>query len=244
MSEPDERARETVEAADEGGRKGFQADRHHGAGEPGVERDQHAGERAGQRREAPGERVDGVQVDAALRREQRVLPGGAHAHAPAAETQEAEQCRIDGGGREHQHGREGRDAGAAPQYDWRIVERERLRGILLLRRPDQHDEPAQQDAERDGGEHRREHHLAGHLAHEEQIDENADREAQPQRGRKRADGAVGEQRRGGEQQIGAEHHQLAMRQVEHAADPIDQHVAARDQRVDRGEDDDVDDELH
>ena len=60
---------------------------------PEVERDQHAGERPVKRREAPGERVDRVQVDAALRGEQRVLPGGAHAHAPAAEAQEHEQRR-------------------------------------------------------------------------------------------------------------------------------------------------------
>src|SRR5690348_14285556 len=44
--------------------------------------------------------------------------------------------------------------------------------------------------------------------------------------------------------VGAEHHQLAMREIEHAADAIDQHVAAGDQRVDRRKDDDVDDELH
>ena len=56
------------------------------AGQAGIERDQHAGERAGQRREPPGQRVDGVQIDAALRGEQRVLPGGAHAHAPARRT--------------------------------------------------------------------------------------------------------------------------------------------------------------
>ena len=55
---------------------------------------------------------------------------------------------------------------------------------------------------------------------------------------------TGEQRGGRQQQIGAEHHQLAMRQIEHAADAVDQHIAARDQRIDRSQHDDVDDELH
>jgi hypothetical protein len=115
---------------------------------------------------------------------------------------------------------------------------------LLLRRPEERHEAAHQDAERDRGQHRGEHHLAGHPAHQEHVDENSDREAQHQRGRDRRCRAVREQRRGREQQIGTEHHQLTMREVEHAADPVDQHVAARDQRVDRGQDDDVDDELH
>ena len=53
-----------------------------------------------------------------------------------------------------------------------------------------------------------------------------------------------EERRGRQHHIGAEHHQFAMREIEHAADAIDQHIAARDQRVDRREDDDVDGELH
>ena len=53
-----------------------------------------------------------------------------------------------------------------------------------------------------------------------------------------------EQRRGHQQQVGAEHHQLAVRQVEHPAHAIDEHVAARDQRIDRRQHDDVDGELH
>src|SRR5262245_65305519 len=72
-----ERAGKTVEAADQSGGKSLQPDGHHGAGEAGIERDQHAGERSDQSGEAPGERVDGVQVDAALGGEQRVLAGGA-----------------------------------------------------------------------------------------------------------------------------------------------------------------------
>ena len=121
---------------------------------------------------------------------------------------------------------------------------ERLRRILLLRRPDQHHQAAQQDAERDGGEHGGEHHLAGHLAHQEDIDQQPTARLSTSAAASAATGVLGEQRRDGQQQIGAEHHQLAMRQVEHAADPIDQHVAAGDQRVDRGQDDDVDEELH
>ena len=51
------------------------------------------------------------------------------------------------------------------------------------------------------------------------------------------------QRRRRQHQIGAEHHQFAMGEIEHPADPVDQHVAAGDQGVDRGKDDDVDEEL-
>ena len=54
---------------------------------------------------------------------------------------------------------------------------------------------------------------------------------------------AGKQRGRGQQQVGRQHHQLAVRQVEHPAHAIDQHVAAGDQRVDRGQHDDVDGEL-
>ena len=71
----DERAHEAVEPADQRRREGLEPDHHHGLVEAGIERDQHAGDRSGQGRKPPGQRVDGVQVDAALRRQQRVLPG-------------------------------------------------------------------------------------------------------------------------------------------------------------------------
>ena len=63
--------------------------------EPGIERDQHAGNRAGQGREPPRQRVDRMQVDAALRGEQRVLPGRAHAHAPAPERRNSNSAAVD-----------------------------------------------------------------------------------------------------------------------------------------------------
>ena len=47
-----------------------------------------------------------------------------------------------------------------------------------------------------------------------------------------------------EQQIGAEHGDLAMRHVQHPAHAIDQHIAAGEQRIDRRQHDDIDDELH
>ena len=43
--------------------------------------------------------------------------------------------------------------------------------VLLRRRPDQHDQAAQQDAERHGGEDGGQHHLAGHLAHQKDVDQ-------------------------------------------------------------------------
>ena len=54
---------------------------------------------------------------------------------------------------------------------------------------------------------------------------------------------TGKQRRGRQQQIRAQHHQLAMGEIEHAAHPVDHHIAARDQCVDRCEHDNVDEEL-
>ncbi len=47
-----------------------------------------------------------------------------------------------------------------------------------------------------------------------------------------------------EQQIGTQHHQLAMRKIEHAADPVDENIAAGDERVDRAQYDNVDSKLH
>ena len=108
-----------------------------------------------------------MQIDAALRGEQRVLSGCTHAHAPAAKAQEEEQRAVDGDIGRDQHRRPQRDARAADQHQRGIGDAKRLRRILLLRRPDQHDHAADQDAERDGGEDRRQHHLAGHLAHEQ-----------------------------------------------------------------------------
>jgi len=119
-----------------------------------------------------------------------------------------------------------------------------LPGILLLRRPDEDHQALQQDAERHSREHGGEHHLAGHLAHQEHVDEHADKQAEHDGhgdGDKRIAGKGGRRR---QQQIGAEHHQFAMRQIKYAADAIDEHITAGDQRVDGGQHDDVDDELH
>ena len=69
---------------------------------------------------APGQRIDGVQVDAALRRQQRVLAGGAHAHAPAPEAQERQQGAVDERRRQHQQRRTERDARAARQRDGEV----------------------------------------------------------------------------------------------------------------------------
>src|SRR4029079_4513569 len=44
-------------------------------------------------------------------------------------------------------------------------------------------------------------------------------------------------------EICAEHHQFAVREIEHPADAVDQHISAGDQRVDRAEDENVDREL-
>ena len=93
ISEPTSAPDQAVEPADQRSGEGLQADHHQRPLQPGVARDQHAGHAAGEGGEPPGERVDAVQADAALRREQRVLAGGAHADAPARPAQEGEQRR-------------------------------------------------------------------------------------------------------------------------------------------------------
>ena len=126
-----------------------------------------------------------------------------------------------------------------------LVKPQRLQRMLLRCRPDQHDQAAQQDAERDRGEHRGQHHLAGHLAHQQRR-----RPGRRRRGSARPPTAIAtsgwpaNSEAVANRQIGAEHHQLAVREVQHAAHAIDQHVAAADQRIDRRQHDDVDDELH
>ena len=184
-----------------------------------------------------------MEINAALRGEQRILPGGAHAHAPTAEAQEAEQRAVSGKVGEHQHQRPQGDVPVAGQGEGRVGDTQCLRRVLLLRRPDQDDNAADQNAERDRGENGGQHHLASHLAHQKDIDQRAGNEAQDHGSAERHDGMAGKQRGAGQHQIGAEHHQFAVREIEHAADPIDQDVTAGDQGVDRGKDDDVDEEL-
>ena len=53
-----------------------------------------------------------------------------------------------------------------------------------------------------------------------------------------------ELRRRHQQQIGAEHHQLAVSQVQHPAHAIHEHIPARDQRIDRRQHGHVNGELH
>src|SRR6516225_8721926 len=101
-----------------------------------------------------------------------------------------------------------------------------------------------QDAYRDGGEDGRQYHLPGHFAHQHDVDENADGEAEHNRRSDRADGMISKQRGSRVEEIGAEHRQFAVRHVHHAAYAIDEYVAAGEQRIDRGENSDVDDELH
>src|SRR5215471_18483226 len=55
---------------------------------------------------------------------------------------------------------------------------------------------------------------------------------------------IDEQRGRCEQEIGAEHAQLAVRHVHHPAHPIDEDIAAGEQRIDRRKHDDVDEKLH
>ena len=57
-------------------------------------------------------------------------------------------------------------------------------------------------------------------------------------------GLTGKQRGRCKQEIAAEHHQFAVRQIEHAADAVDEHVAAGDQRVNRRQHHDIDEQLH
>jgi hypothetical protein len=109
-----------------------------------------------------------------------------------------------------------------------------------LRAEAEHHRPAQKDAERDGGEHRGEHRLARHAPHERAVDEQPRGEREHGGHRDRHERLTGEKRRRRVQAVGREHHQLAVSQRQHPAHPVDQHVAAADQRIDRGEDEDVD----
>src|SRR5262249_12563985 len=100
----------------------------------------------------PAKRIDRVEIDAALCRQQGVLPARAQSHAPPPEAQECEQSAIDQDGHDHHERRASRNPGAADKLDRGIGEPERLQRMLLRRRPDQHDQAAQQDADRDRGE--------------------------------------------------------------------------------------------
>ena len=88
----------------------------------------------------------------ALCRQQRVLAGRPQSHAPATEAQKNEERGIDRHRRKHHQRRASRNASAADERDGGIGELERLQRVQLCRRPDQHDQAAQQNADRDTGD--------------------------------------------------------------------------------------------
>src|SRR5207247_2460136 len=81
--------------------------------EAGIAGDQHPGHAAGKGGKPPGERVNAVQADAALRRKERVLAGGAHADAPARAAQEGEEGAVGQRRGEYERKADCRDARAA-----------------------------------------------------------------------------------------------------------------------------------
>ena len=173
-----------------------------------------------------------------------VLTGCPHAHAPAAEPQECKEGSVDQGSHKNDQCRTSRDARSAKNRKRRIGEAERLQGVLLRRRPDEHDKAPQKDTKRDRGQDCGEHHFTGHSPHQNDIDQDACRDAHQNRDDERRYGMVREDGCSREQEVGPQHAQLAMRHVHDAAHPINQHIPAREQRVYRREHDDVDGELH
>src|SRR5579871_4502549 len=85
-------SRQTVEPADQCAGKRLQTDDDERLIEGGVACDEHAGEARRQGGERPRQRVNSVQIDAALRGEQRVVAGRAHADAPGGVAQKGVQA--------------------------------------------------------------------------------------------------------------------------------------------------------
>lgn len=240
---PTARAEKAVEAADESRRKSLKADHHHRAVERCVEGHEHAGDGSGERGEPPGHREDGMQVDPALRGKQRALSRGPHPDAPAAKTKEGEQSAIHDRHQADEKEREQRNP-RIPEHRQRDIGKvKNLRRMLRLSRPDQHDHPLDQDTDRDRRQHGREDAAARHLPHQHMIGRETDDDAQ--RGRHEdCNQRIGrDARRRREERVGAEHHQFAMRHVEHAADAVDEDISARHQRIERGKHNNVDEEL-
>ena len=157
MSEPSERAEQAVEAADQRGRERLQADDDHASGRAPSRRRSACRPAAGEGGQPPGERVDAVQADAALRREQRVLAGRAHADAPARAAQEHEQAAIDAARASTSARPTARDARRRPTAIEALVQPSCCSGCCSCVPTHEHHRAAQQDAERDGREHRGEH---------------------------------------------------------------------------------------
>ena len=170
----DERAEQAVQAADQRRRECLQADR------PPCVCSSAASQAisipampAGEGGEAPGQRVDAVQADAALRGEQRVLARRAHADAPARVAQESEQrpSRRSAVPSTSASAHRRRCARRRPRRTRRWSSRASRSGCCVCVPKTSTISAAQQDAERDRREHRGQHRLAGHAPHQRDVDQ-------------------------------------------------------------------------
>ena len=173
-----QRAEQAVQPADQRRGERLQAEHRHGPLESCVCGEQHARHAAGEGREAPGERVDAVQADAALRGQQRVLPRRAHADAPAREAQEREQEAIGGDGGQHERKADAGNARAVADVDRGVGEAEHRQRMARLRAEGEDHPAAQQNPQRDRRQHRGEHRFAGHAPHQRQVNQHAHGDSQ------------------------------------------------------------------
>ncbi len=208
-----------------------------------VERDEHPGDARREGRQPPGERVDAVQADAALGREQRVLAGGAHADAPGVNLRNAHRPpytqavmtisvsadRGDAAIAQCQRGiRQSQRAAAGccscADHTRITAPRSRMPSAIVVSTAASTASPA----------------IRRISATYTRTPMTRARSGRCGDGEHRM---PGEERGSGEKPVRPEHHELAVRQAQHAARAVDQHVAAADQRVDRRQDGDVDREL-
>jgi hypothetical protein len=109
---------------------------------------------------------------------------------------------------------------------WGIGERERLVG------PEKPGEGPKENTEPDGGRDQDEGGLVGQGAHDHALDEHAEQGGEHQRQGQRAQGGQSEPGHEREVDVGAHHHELALRQVAHLGGFVDEHEAQGHQGVD------------
>ena len=166
-------AAQAVHASDQRGREAGQPDIPDIGSQPHLKGEEDARNGRHQRRGSPRQCVDAVNIDAALRRQQRVFGHAPHLHADRGPLQQQRKARH-----RDQRGRNDRnidpaDAQTRHHFDRSAELAEIFGRISGLSRPDQSRDGAQHNAEGDRGQHAHSDGIACQRTHDPEVDQGA-----------------------------------------------------------------------